>query len=100
MIVQREIKISVKAVLAGGAADLLSTIVMFSVLSTYIVLKNGFTEERPEILGPLISNIIHKSPVLFGLQTAIGLICSILGGYIAARVAKQDEIENAIAASL
>lgn len=97
---QREIKISFRAVLAGGAADVLSTIVLFSLLSSYVMITNGFTETKPEILGPQISNAIHNSSILFGFQTVIGLICSILGGYIAARVAKQDEVENAIAASL
>ena len=64
------------------------------------MIEKGFTDNKPEILGPQIENAIRDSPVLFGVQTALGLGCSILGGYIAARLAKQDEMENAIAASL
>ncbi|HVY22015.1 MAG TPA: hypothetical protein VG962_01540 [Steroidobacteraceae bacterium] len=98
---QREIKISFKAILAGCAADVFSTAVLFSVLSYYVMVQKGFKDSSsPEILGLQISNAIHDSPVLFGIQTAIGLGCSILGGYVAGRVAKQDEVENAIAASL
>ncbi len=97
---QRTVKISIKAILAGGAADLLSTAVFSGLLASYIVIHNGITETRPEILGPRINDLIHASTVLFGAQTVIGITCSILGGYVAARVAKQDEIVNAIAASL
>jgi len=99
-VIKREIKISIKAVLAGGAADVLGSIILVSLLCTYVALANGMTDGRPEVVAPMIRNIIHKSPLLFGIQTTMGLLCSILGGYIAARIAGEDEVENAIAASL
>lgn len=97
---QREIKISFKAILAGCAADVFSTRLLFGLLGWFVVLKYGFNETNPQIFVPQIVNAIGKSPVLFGINTMIGLVCSILGGYVAARVAKQNEVENAIAASL
>jgi len=99
-VLKKEIKISVKAVLAGGATDVLGSIILVSLLCTYVAIANGMSDGRPEAVAPLIRNIIHKSPLLFGIQTTMGLICSILGGYVAARVAGEDEVENAIAASL
>ncbi len=84
----------------GGLVDLLSTGLLTGLLSAYVMMQKGLTDNKPETLEPQIENAIHSSPVLFGIQTALGLGCSILGGYVAARVAKQDEIENAIAASL
>jgi len=98
--VQKEIRISIKAVLLGGAADLFLTFLLVSVLSTYVIMRNDLQELRPEILGPQVFNIIHKNPALFAIQVAVGLMSSILGGYIAARIAQQSEIENAVAASM
>jgi len=99
-VIKKEIKISVKAVLIGGAVDVLGSIVLVSLLCTYVAIANGMSDGRPEAVAAMIRNIIHKSPLLFGIQTTMGLICSILGGYVAARVAGEDEVENAIAASL
>src|ERR1700751_3922643 len=42
---------------------------------------------------------IRASPFLYGLQSAIGLACSVLGGYVAARVARHDELLNGLLAS-
>jgi drug/metabolite transporter (DMT)-like permease len=36
---------------------------------------------------------------LYGLQLTIGLACSVLGGYVAARVAKHDELLNGLLSS-
>jgi len=99
-VIKREIKISIKAVFAGGAVDVLGSIILISLLCTYVAIANGMSEGRPEVIAPMIRNIIHKSPLLFAIQTTMGLLCSILGGYVAARTAGEDEVENAIAASL
>jgi len=97
---KKEIRISIKAVAAGAAADVIGWIILASILFTYLAIGHGMSEARPEVAAPMINNIIHKSPLLFGIQTTIGLVCSIIGGYVAARIAGGDEVENAIATSL
>src|SRR5438132_13597391 len=73
-VMKKEIKISIKAVLAGGAVDVLGSIILVSLLCTYVAIVNGMSDGKPEMVAPLIRNIIHKSPVLFGIQTTMGLI--------------------------
>src|SRR5690348_6389661 len=97
---KREIKISIKAVLLGGGVDLLLSLVLSSLVSTYVAITNGLSDDKPEVVWTMVRNIIHQSPLLFGISTALGLISSMLGGYVAARIAGEDEVENAIAASL
>ena len=46
-----------------------------------------------------VTAAIRASPFLYGLQSVIGLACSVLGGYVAARVAKHDELLNGLLAS-
>jgi hypothetical protein len=46
-----------------------------------------------------VVDAIHGSVALFSLQLLIGFGCSALGGYIAARIAKHDELLNGAIAS-
>jgi drug/metabolite transporter (DMT)-like permease len=50
--------------------------------------------------GPAtIASSIHSSAWLYGLQLTIGLACSMLGGYVAAWIAKHDEPLNGLLSS-
>jgi hypothetical protein len=42
---------------------------------------------------------MRANPLLYGLESLISLACSVLGGYVAARVAKHDELLNGLLAS-
>lgn len=97
---KREISISFMAILAGCFTDLVLTNVLMIMFGVYLEIMLGMTEARPEVIEYVLSGAIHKSPLLFAIQTTIGLGCSIFGGYVTARVAGEDEVENAIAASL
>ena len=46
-----------------------------------------------------IASLIHSSAWLYGLQLTIGLGCSVLGGYVAAWIAKHDEPLNGLLSS-
>jgi hypothetical protein len=46
-----------------------------------------------------IASSIHSSAWLYGLQLTIGIGCSVLGGYVAACVAKHDEALNGLLSS-
>ncbi len=37
---------------------------------------------------------LHANPILYASQLAIGFACSILGGYVAARLAGREELLN------
>jgi len=47
-----------------------------------------------EQLGSAIAAVSHATPGLYGTQLLLGLACSVLGGYVAAWLAKHDELLN------
>jgi putative membrane protein (TIGR04086 family) len=44
--------------------------------------------------------VSHATPWLYGTQLLLGLACSVLGGYVAAWLAKHDELLNGGLSSL
>ena len=91
-------KISVKGVVVGGVISIVATMVLTIPLIVYLIA----TELSSTLKDPLQAAImaaIRANPLLYGLQSLIGLACSVLGGYMAARVAKHDELLNGLLAS-
>lgn len=97
---KREFRISLAAVFIGGLVDVISTNLLVNFLFAYVVIDKGFPVDKIAEIFPQISNIIHSSSILFAVQTVFELLGSILGGYVAARIAGEDEVPNAIAASI
>ena len=75
--------ISIKAVLVGGVTDIGLSILLGALLQAIF----GF--------GPASK----PAGVLFVAQLIIGLGCSVLGGYVAASIAKENMALNGLAAS-
>lgn len=97
---KREVSISLAAVLAGAVADFFVTNVLFVIFANLVAIGYDVTNARPDWAEYVVVNAIRDNPILFAGQTLLGIACSVLGGYIAARVAGIDEVENAFAASL
>jgi len=57
------------------------------------VLVGGVVDVVTSVLGA-VSAAIHGNLPLYSAQLAVGLICSILGGYVAAAIAKRHERLN------
>ena len=87
-------KISFKAVIIGGIVDIISTNILELPLMSYVLyqlLKSGTPQE--DIHQALMSS--YQDNALFHFAAiGIGLLCSVLGGYVAARIAKHDEMLN------
>jgi hypothetical protein len=91
-------KISVKGVVVGGVTDIVATVILTIPLVIYLIATElAGTPKDP--LQAAIMATIRADPLLYGLQSLIGLACSVLGGYVAARVAKHDELLNGLLAS-
>jgi hypothetical protein len=92
--------ISIKAVVVGGVIDIVATVfltlplVVYAIPTELIGSLNGLVPAQAAVMAS-----IRASPLLYGLQSVIGLACSVLGGYVAARVAKHDELLNGLLAS-
>jgi hypothetical protein len=87
-------KISVFGVLVGGVVDVASSVVAGLPLALY----STFRLDPSQRIGPraseAVSAAIHANVPLYVAQLIIGFLCSILGGYVAALIAKRHERLN------
>jgi hypothetical protein len=74
--------ISIKAVLAGGVTDIGLSMLLGALLQAFF----GVGRATP-------------TGILFVVQLIVGLGCSVLGGYVAASIAKEHMALNGLAAS-
>jgi hypothetical protein len=88
------VKVSPKGVLIGGVVDVLSSSLMGVPLAIYALSKVDLAHTPKDQLGPAIAAASHAIPWLYGTQLLLGLACSVLGGYVAAWLAKHDEPLN------
>jgi hypothetical protein len=93
-------KISIRGVVIGGVVDIVATVILTLPLVVYAI-PTELTGSLKDLVQAQagVTGIIRASPLLYGLQSIIGLACSVLGGYVAARVAKHDELLNGLLAS-
>jgi hypothetical protein len=87
-------RVSILGVLVGGVVDVVTSVLgglPFALYST-------FRLDPSQRIGPhsseAVSAAIHGNLPLYLAQLAVGLICSILGGYVAAAIAKRHERLN------
>ena len=90
------IKVSFRGVVVGGIVDVVASGLLGVPLVIYVMLKHDLLHSPPS--SAAITSALHASG-LYGLQLAIGLSCSVLGGYIAASIAKHDELLNGLLSS-
>lgn len=88
-------KISIKGVLIGGIVDIVATNLLAIPIAAYAMVSL----HRNDVSQAAILHAIHSSPVLLSLQMVVGVLCSLLGGYLAARIARREAILNGAASS-
>jgi hypothetical protein len=86
-------KISIKGVLVGGITDVGSTLILGMPFAVYVGLRVAASHIPKEQIQSSVQAILHR-PEIFFPQLLIGCTCSVLGGYVAARLAKHDELLN------
>ena len=90
------IKVSFVGVATGGITDVVASSLLAFPLVIYIVVNY---KPSPAPGGSAaIASVFHSSIWMYG-QLAIGLGCAVLGGYVAARIAKHDELLNGLLSS-
>ena len=85
--------LSFKGILIGGIVDVGLSFVLGIPLSVYVILKVASLHLPKAQIHDAISGINREMPIFLG-QMVLGIVCSILGGYLAARIAKHDEMLN------
>jgi hypothetical protein len=88
-------KLSLIGVLIGGITDIVATNILALPIIGYVMLTHADLAHLPSNqVAPAIVTALHASNPLNVLQILVGSVCSILGGYVGARVAKHDELLN------
>jgi len=91
------VRVSIVAVVIGGVTDVVSSSLLAIPVIIYVMIKYDLLHVPNG--SAAIASSIHSSAWLCGLQLTIGLGCSALGRYVAAWIAKHDELLNGLLSS-
>jgi len=92
-------RVSFAAVLVGAITDIVASAVVGIPFGIYVVSSRGLSGLPKAQLKTALTAAIHASTGLYTTEILIGLVCSVCGGYVAARLAKHDEVLNGLLAS-
>jgi hypothetical protein len=87
-------QISVKGIAVGGIVDIVTSNIVAMPLALYAATRSTVLNLPQEQQAQAITNAMQTVPFLIGTGLFLGSLCSMLGGYIAARIAKRAEVLN------
>jgi hypothetical protein len=91
-------RVSFKGVAIGNVVDIVaSNVVMMPVMIYFVAsAKMGSQPIAPES----VTETLRASNAFLAVSSILGGLCSILGGYVSARIAKHDEVLNGTLSSI
>jgi hypothetical protein len=87
-------KISIFGVLVGGVVDVVASVLGGLPFALYSTFKLDPSQRIGPHASGAVSAAIHANLPLYSAELAVGLLCSILGGYVAASISKRHERLN------
>jgi hypothetical protein len=87
-------RISIIGVLLGGVVDIVSTNILAFPFAIYVALRLNAIHVPKDHLQAAIASAFHEGVLLFVMQWIVGGAGSIIGGYVAAWIAKRDQVLN------
>jgi len=87
-------KVSVLGVLVGGVVDVVSSVLAGVPFYLYLALKLDASQRGGPHTSEAVTSALHANAPLHGAELLVGLLCSVLGGYVAAVIAKRHERLN------
>ncbi|HTA57229.1 MAG TPA: hypothetical protein VK805_03685 [Candidatus Baltobacteraceae bacterium] len=93
-------KLSLKGIVWGGIADILASVILGLPVVTYVMVKLELAHTPKDQVPAAVHAALQGHTSLYALQLAIGMACSVLGGYVGARLAKHDELLNGALTSM
>jgi hypothetical protein len=87
-------RISIRGVLIGGIVDIVASLVLGIPFALYLISKLDVAHTPKDQVGSMILAAMQGNVPVYVAQLVVGLACSVLGGYLAARLAKHDELLN------
>jgi uncharacterized membrane protein YfcA len=86
--------VSFKGVIIGGIVDVVASVVLGLPFAIYTVSRLDLSVIPKNQVGTTVTAAIHANVPLYVGQLLVGLACSVLGGYVAAWLAKRHELLN------
>lgn len=87
-------KISIKAVVIGAVVDVFSTTVLALPLTFYVMSRLDIAHIPQDRLTAALTAAMQSNHLIYGIQLALGMACSVLGGYVAGLIARHDHMLN------
>jgi hypothetical protein len=87
-------QISPKAVILGGITDIVATNLTGIPVAVFALVQTGAYALPKAEQTKTVMDALQNVPSLYVTQMLLGSLCSILGGYIAARIAKRGAVLN------
>jgi len=87
-------KLCAKGVLIGGLVDVVASVVLGIPVAFYALSRLDLTTIPKSQIESVMVMGIYGNRLLYATQLLLGLACSVLGGYVAARLANHDEMFN------
>ena len=92
--------ISPLGILVGAASDLVLTLILSSLLEIWVFATTDLAHlPREQAQASLAAAMSGPSP-LYIAQLVVGLACSVLGGFIAAALARERHVLNSVLAGV
>ena len=89
-------RISLKGVVIGNIVDIVSTNIAVLPIMIYILISSGPFGDSADS----ITQVLKASTVFSVSSIILGALCSVLAGYVSARIAKHDEVLNGALSSI
>jgi hypothetical protein len=86
--------VSLKGVVLGGIVDIVATNIAAIPLVVLAATRANVLSLPREQQTPAVVETLQNTPSLYFTQLVLGALCSILGGYVAARIARRSPILN------
>jgi hypothetical protein len=92
-------RVSFKGVTIGNVVDIVASNVVMVPVAIYL-LTSAKTGSAPGHNAGPVTEVLKTSDAFLAASTMLGGLCSILGGYVSARIAKHDEVLNGALSSV
>jgi hypothetical protein len=86
------------AIVLGGIVDVFLSSVLGVAVVFEAVYTRGLNRVPKEQLQGVITSLMHSDAKLYAAQMTIGFGCSVIGGFVAASIAKERRILNGVLA--